>query len=259
MAAEQLSGTIVVIIIAIGVQACIMTFIFVKRQIQRFTLRNRRGPHLHLGQGAPKPLRRDNERQLDYIPYIRYEPKVCTNPDLNPPNPPEHFFRSKAVERFHALETEITAYSHNYTRLPGTNVRSFLLNCVNGPLLGIESRDLHVVCDEYEHARHHYAEFNKSSLELFTGHLAVLHGRLVANRACKPHPSPMPLGSTSPGKRERKRRSVTKPSGLAASNGQSGSSGNVESVPMTVYRGKGTPADTTVSAGSGGGNKAAAV
>ena len=53
MPAEQLSGTIVVIIIAIGVQGCIMLTIFAKRQIMRFALRNRRGPHTSLGQGVP--------------------------------------------------------------------------------------------------------------------------------------------------------------------------------------------------------------
>jgi len=50
-AVQQLSGTIVVIIIAVGVQACIILFIFAKRQIQRFALRNRRGPHMSIGHG----------------------------------------------------------------------------------------------------------------------------------------------------------------------------------------------------------------
>lgn len=50
MPAEQLSGTIVVIIIAVGVQGCIMLFIFAKRQIMRFALRSRRGPHTSIGQ-----------------------------------------------------------------------------------------------------------------------------------------------------------------------------------------------------------------
>ena len=51
---QQLSGTIVVIIIAMAVQVCIMLVIVVKRQIMRFAIRNRRGPHTHIGQGAPK-------------------------------------------------------------------------------------------------------------------------------------------------------------------------------------------------------------
>jgi hypothetical protein len=49
---EQLSGVAVVIIIAVGVQTFIMLFIFAKRQIMRFTLRGRRGPHVSVGQGG---------------------------------------------------------------------------------------------------------------------------------------------------------------------------------------------------------------
>ncbi len=71
---QQLSGTIVVIIIALCVQVCIMLVIVVKRQIMRFAIRNRRGPHTHIGQGAPKILRRETDRQLEYITYIRHEP-----------------------------------------------------------------------------------------------------------------------------------------------------------------------------------------
>ena len=72
---QQLSGTIVVIIIAMAVQVCIMLVTVVKRQITRFTLRNRRGPHTHIGQGAPKILRRETDRQLEFVNYIRHEPK----------------------------------------------------------------------------------------------------------------------------------------------------------------------------------------
>ena len=111
-AVQQLSGTIVVIIIAVGVQACIILFIFAKRQIQRFALRNRRGPHMSVGHGkingrgiswggadifeinfcftdmnvalitrksiiflgGPKALRREADKLLDYVQYIKHEP-----------------------------------------------------------------------------------------------------------------------------------------------------------------------------------------
>jgi hypothetical protein len=53
---EQLSGVAVVIIIAVGVQTFIMLFIFAKRQIMRFTLRGRRGPHVSVGQGGYRYL-----------------------------------------------------------------------------------------------------------------------------------------------------------------------------------------------------------
>ena len=106
-AVQQLSGTIVVIIIAVGVQACIILFIFAKRQIQRFALRNRRGPHMSIGHGkfkgrvgaerlhsytqflnvllnepplfllgGPKALRREADKLLDYVQYIKHEPML---------------------------------------------------------------------------------------------------------------------------------------------------------------------------------------
>lgn len=68
---EQLSGVAVVIIIAVGVQTFIMLFIFAKRQIMRFTLRSRRGPHVSVGQGGLKPLRREIDRRLEYANHIR--------------------------------------------------------------------------------------------------------------------------------------------------------------------------------------------
>ena len=70
--------------------------------------------------------------------------------------------RSKALELFTSFEREMaTTYSTNYSRLPGTNVRSFLLRCTNGPLAGIGPRELHLVADDYEHARHRHEKFGQ--------------------------------------------------------------------------------------------------
>lgn len=52
--AEKLEGVTVVIIIASGILTLILLFIFVKRQIMRFTLRSRRGPHVPIGHDAKK-------------------------------------------------------------------------------------------------------------------------------------------------------------------------------------------------------------
>lgn len=51
---EELSGVTVVIIIGLGVLTFILLFIFAKRQIMRFALRSRRGPHVAIGHGGPK-------------------------------------------------------------------------------------------------------------------------------------------------------------------------------------------------------------
>lgn len=52
--AEELSGVTVVIIIGLGILTSLLLFIFAKRQIMRFTLRSRRGPHIPIGHDAYK-------------------------------------------------------------------------------------------------------------------------------------------------------------------------------------------------------------
>lgn len=51
---EQLSGVMIIIIIGGGVLTFVALFIFAKRQIMRFTIRSRRGPHVPVGNDAKK-------------------------------------------------------------------------------------------------------------------------------------------------------------------------------------------------------------
>lgn len=51
---EQLSGVMIIIIIGGGVLTFVTLFVFAKRQIMRFTLRSRRGPHVPVGNDAKK-------------------------------------------------------------------------------------------------------------------------------------------------------------------------------------------------------------
>lgn len=51
---SQLSGVMIVIIIGGGVLLSVILFIFAKRQIMRFTIRSRRGPHAPVGHDAKK-------------------------------------------------------------------------------------------------------------------------------------------------------------------------------------------------------------
>lgn len=51
---EELSGVTIVIFIAAGVLTILLLFIFAKRQIMRFALRSRRGPHIPIGHDARK-------------------------------------------------------------------------------------------------------------------------------------------------------------------------------------------------------------
>ena len=139
-APEQLSGVAVVIIIAVGVQTFIMLFIFAKRQIMRFTLRSRRGPHLSVGQGGVKAFRREIDRRLDYASHIKYEPKLCRK---GISESVAHHYRMLAVDKIAELDDVIASYDSDCVRPAGSNTRSFLIECLAGPLVGSDPRQVH--------------------------------------------------------------------------------------------------------------------
>lgn len=199
-AVQQLSGTIVVIIIAVGVQACIILFIFAKRQIQRFALRNRRGPHMSVGHGGPKALRREADKLLDYVQYIKHEPI------LEPLQADSQDFRRLIIINFQSFEYELANYSPYYIRPPCGNVRAHMLSCIHGPLMGSETRLVHQVCDDYNSARHHYEEIDVHKYQAFVGRLNILRSSLAANKVVKPNPSPLPPPPQSFSDSPRKRR-----------------------------------------------------
>jgi len=199
-AVQQLSGTIVVIIIAVGVQACIILFIFAKRQIQRFALRNRRGPHMSIGHGGPKALRREADKLLDYVQYIKHEPI------LEPLPHDSQDFRRLLIISFQSFEYELGNYSQYYIRPPCGNVRAHMISCLHGPLSGCETKLIHQVCDDYNSARHHYEEIDNNKYQIFLERLNSLRTALKANKLVKPHPSPLPPPPQSFSDSPRKRR-----------------------------------------------------
>lgn len=121
----------IVIFIAAGVLTILLLFIFAKRQIMRFALRSRRGPHIPIGHDAKKvrftiryvilrlshcitnplllehaenvfqSLKKEIERRIEVIPRIQYEPQLISDPRyiLTPGGQaPPHYYRLKAVD-----------------------------------------------------------------------------------------------------------------------------------------------------------------
>ena len=208
-APEQLSGVAVVIIIAVGVQTFIMLFIFAKRQIMRFTLRSRRGPHVSVGQGGVKAFRREIDRRLDYASHIKYEP-VLSRPGQ--PDGLPHHYRLLAVDKVAELDLVIASYDRDLCRPAGANLRAFLTECLAGPLVGAEPRQLHNFCDLLDHARHHYKPFGQLQLNNFLNILAELKtivARNTENRPEKKKKTSTPVQG-KPVNRPRKRRADTR-------------------------------------------------
>jgi len=175
-------GLPVVVIVAVGVQTLIMLFIFAKRQIVRFALRNRRGPHVSVGQGCVKLLRREIDRRLDYAGHIRHEPSLC-RPGQEASS---HQHRATAVDRLKELDKVIAGYDSDFTRSAGSNVRSFLIECLSGPLCGLDPKCVHRFCDSYDHARHSYRPFGVSEMEKYDELLERLKAVVSENTENKP-------------------------------------------------------------------------
>ncbi|XP_061398690.1 protein C1orf43 homolog [Musca vetustissima] len=167
---EQLSGVMIIIIIGGGVLTFVMLFIFAKRQIMRFTLRSRRGPHVPVGNDAKKALRKEIERRLDCIPKIQIERKLLWNDDkyiLQKDKPlPPYYYRMQAVDDIKILEREI-AKSDGAVRHAHENLRAFLLTTLSSCLNGTGQRMIHQFCDMYEHARHDPNEFGSEEYEAY--------------------------------------------------------------------------------------------
>ncbi|TNN40840.1 putative protein C1orf43 [Liparis tanakae] len=73
---SPLSGVNVVLVMAYGSLVFVLLFIFVKRQIMRFAMRSRRGPHAPIGHNAPKGLREEIDSTLSKVHEIRFEPRI---------------------------------------------------------------------------------------------------------------------------------------------------------------------------------------
>jgi len=80
--AQQLSGVTVVIFIAGGILTFILLFIFAKRQIMRFALRSRRGPHVPIGHDGKKV--KINSTNISTLNSLKnYTTQLCFIQNIN--------------------------------------------------------------------------------------------------------------------------------------------------------------------------------
>ncbi|XP_046710629.1 protein C1orf43 homolog isoform X7 [Silurus meridionalis] len=78
---SPLSGVNVVLVMTYGSLVFVLLFIFVKRQIMRFAMKSRRGPHALVGHNAPKQLKAEIDSQLAKVNNICYEPWLLASDD----------------------------------------------------------------------------------------------------------------------------------------------------------------------------------
>ncbi|KAM9623224.1 protein C1orf43 homolog isoform 2-T2 [Morphnus guianensis] len=145
-----LSGVNVVLVMAYGSLVFVLLFIFVKRQIMRFAMKSRRGPHVPVGQHAPKDLKEEIDIRLSRVQDIKYEPRLLAEDD----------------SRLLQLETQEIPF-HAEGRYPksliGKNFCAYLLELRNSStsFKGIRKALIDTLLDGYESARYGTGVFGK--------------------------------------------------------------------------------------------------
>lgn len=178
----------IIFIISGGVLTFVILFIFAKRQITRFALRSRRGPHVPIGASAKKCLKKEIERRIEAVPRIVHEPRLlCAEPShyILEPQQPYHY-RFRAVDDVKTLEEEIAHQDPGLKRHPRESLRAFLLSSLAVPLDGRGQKLVHQFCDAYESARHHPAEFGEDEYRAYSRLLLKLldAARLLKSVSC---------------------------------------------------------------------------
>ena len=77
-------------------------------------------------------------------------------------------------------------YDSEFVRPAGSNLRSFLIECLAGPLVGSDPKHVHVFCDMYEHARHSYKPFGQIEFKNYVNVLSELKNLVIHNTQHKP-------------------------------------------------------------------------
>uniref|UniRef100_A0A4X2JSA8 Uncharacterized protein n=1 Tax=Vombatus ursinus TaxID=29139 RepID=A0A4X2JSA8_VOMUR len=111
-------------------QVSALLFVFVKRQIMRFAVKSRRGPHVPVGHNAPKDLKEENDIRLSKVQGVKYEPQLLGEDharllQLQTPGNQHRYnrlYRTKASDAIRASEISF----HSEGRTPFKGVRNAL-------------------------------------------------------------------------------------------------------------------------------------
>ncbi|KAM9686947.1 protein C1orf43 homolog isoform 2-T2 [Trichechus inunguis] len=174
-----LSGVNVVLVMAYGSLVFVLLFIFVKRQIMRFAMKSRRGPHVPVGHNAPKDLKEEIDSRLSRVQDIKYEPQLLANDDARllqletqgNQNCYNYLYRMKALDAIRASgkghptgSIPFHAEGRHPRSLMGKNFRSYLLDLRNTstPFKGVRKALIDTLLDGYETARYGTGVFGQS-------------------------------------------------------------------------------------------------
>ncbi|XP_034016612.1 uncharacterized protein C1orf43 homolog isoform X3 [Thalassophryne amazonica] len=158
---SPLSGVNVVLVMAYGSLVFVLLFIFVKRQIMRFAMRSRRGPHAPIGHNAPKGLKEDIDSQLSKVQEIRFEPRLLSEEDDRLTQGSQiscynYLYRMKALDTIRDSGIPLQDISCSPSTFTGRSFRNWLMELRNSHSLIKSSRSALIdhLLEGYDSARH---------------------------------------------------------------------------------------------------------
>ncbi|KAJ8000329.1 hypothetical protein DPEC_G00203700 [Dallia pectoralis] len=169
MAESPLSGVNVVLVMAYGSLVFVLLFIFVKRQIMRFAMRSRRGPHAPIGHNAPKGMREKIDECLSKVQEICFEPRLLAEDDNRLKHRRQfscynYLYRMKALDAIRDSGVPLHEIGRNPSAITGRSFRNWLLELRNSHTLIRSSRSTLVdnLLEGYESARHGTGVFGEA-------------------------------------------------------------------------------------------------
>lgn len=161
-----LSSINVVLVMAYGSLVFVLLFIFVKRQIMRFAMKSRRGPHAPLGHNAPKELKQEIEAKLCLVQKIHFEPRLLSPDDdrLKQSGSYDYLYRMRALDAMRDTDLPFRELGGSSTAVTGKRLRTWLLQLRNSPCMFRDglSALIETVLDGYNKARHGSEAFGEA-------------------------------------------------------------------------------------------------
>ncbi|XP_066577645.1 protein C1orf43 homolog [Amia ocellicauda] len=180
-AGQSLSGVNVVLVMAYGSLVFVLLFIFVKRQIMRFAMKSRRGPHVPLGHNAPKDLRENMDAQLSRVQDIRYEPRLLSHDDERltqraPAGCYNYLYRMRALDAIRDSDIPFPEAGRSARALTGRTFQSFLLDLRSSHSLfkGARRPLVDRLLEGYDSARHGTGVFGEAEFQQYQEALTEL-------------------------------------------------------------------------------------
>lgn len=162
-----LSSINVVLVMAYGSLVFVLLFIFVKRQIMRFAMKSRRGPHVPIGHNAPKELRQEIEAKLCQVQKIHFEPRLLSPDDdrlkqSEQSGSYDYLYRMRALDAIRDTDLPFRELGGTSTAVTGKRLRTWLLQLRNNHCMFRDSSLIDAVLDGYNKARHGAEAFGEA-------------------------------------------------------------------------------------------------